>query len=96
MKEIQFGVDIPKANLIKDYGELYYDEEQNFKQRESNKFVLHMLSASRWRFSTKLELLDWGRDERTRRIQSLIRLSSVQDINRESKYYNNQSLVPVE
>ena len=89
-------INVPVVELIKDYGELYYEkgeEHLNFKQRESNNFVLQMLSSASWRFQNKRALFDWGREERMNRIKVLIAIAPDDKIMCETKYFKDQSLL---
>lgn len=87
-------IDIPKAELIKEYGELYYntDAELNFKQRMSNGFILNMMASAHWRFDSKRKLEDWAREERMRRLKYLLKFSSKDMLKNETKHFQEQNI----
>ena len=84
--------DVSKEELIREYEELYYKVPQNYKQHECNSFVLKMLKAAEWRFSTKRSLMDWGRKERDLRWNTILSFSSLNDVSGETKYFQQQCI----
>lgn len=66
-------VDKSITELSKEYGNHYYENPQNFKQKASNSFVLKMLSAVSHRFENKSKLYTWGREERDNRWNTMFK-----------------------
>ena len=82
----------PKEKLIAKYQELYYKEPQNFKQRQSNCFILEMLQEAEWRFSNKRDLMDWGRKERDLSWNVLVSFAILNGITGDTRHFYEQCI----
>ena len=83
---------VSEKELIKNCKELYYEEPRNWKQRESNEFVLAMCSSASWRFKNNRQLFDWARQERDDRLSAALIFASEDELADESQYFKRQSL----
>ena len=86
-------VDVSHAELMKQYGSLYYVSPRNFKQRKTNEFILKMCAGAKWRFATKSGLEDWARKERRMRCVALQVFGEPAEIKDETAYYKDQCIL---
>lgn len=86
-------LDITEGALVREYGALWYEEPQNFKQKSSNGFILKMCSAAAWQFSTKKDLYMWARNERDLRWNALLSFAECKEVEEETPYFQKQSIL---
>jgi hypothetical protein len=84
--------EVSREKLIAKYEELYYKEPQNLKMRQCNEFILGMLQAAEYRFTTKRKLIEWGRRERDIRWNILLSFASLNDVTGESQHFREQNI----
>ena len=82
-----------ESELSRSYPELFYNNPTNMKQRLTNTFVLGMLDSAGHRFPIRRDLIDWGREERSERITSLLAFASTEEMKDETKYFKDQCLM---